>query len=194
MVIVQNERDLKALSRLRLPGNTRFVRLFGSGVDLDRFRATPLPSGPPTVVLPARMLRDKGVLDFAEAGRILKRDGVHVRMVLCGPLDAANPAALSSSEMAELTSSGAVEWWGQCEDMPGVLSQATIVALPSYYAEGLPLALAEAAAAGRAIVTTNMPGCRDTVVDGESGTLVPPAPTRPAEPPPAAPSEAGSVP
>lgn len=176
-VIVQNERDLAALRRLRLPEGTRFLHLPGSGVDLERFRATPLPSAAvPIVVLPARMVPDKGIHTFVDAARILKRDGVAVRMVLCGPLDPSNPKAMSEAELDALTAPGEalVEWWGHREDMPQVFAEATAVALPSFYGEGLPLALAEAAAAGRAIITTDMPGCRDTVIDGESGLLIPP--------------------
>lgn len=176
-VIVQNARDLAALRRLHLPEGTRFVQLAGSGVDLDRFRATPLPLGdrPSIVVLPARMVPDKGIHTFVEAARILRRDGVNVRMVLCGPLDPGNPKALSPEELTALTSDDAnpVEWWGHREDMPTVYAEASVVALPSYYGEGLPLALAEAAAAGRPIITTDLPGCRDTVVPGDSGVLIP---------------------
>ncbi len=178
-VIVQNERDLAALRRLRLPEGTRFEHLAGSGVDLERFRATPVPhadgaTAAPIVVLPARMVPDKGIHTFVEAAGILRRNGVRVRMVLCGPLDPGNPKAFSPDELSALTSGEThVEWWGHRDDMPTVYAEASIVALPSYYGEGLPLALAEAAAAGRPIITTDLPGCRDTVVDGESGVLIP---------------------
>jgi len=175
VVIVQNERDLEAMRRLRLPAATRFVQLPGSGVDLERFRATPLPQGgKPIIVLPARMVPDKGLFTFAEAAALLQRDGVDVRMALVGPLDPGKLGGLSVEDMHALTASGAVEWWGLREDMPAVYEESTVVALPSFYAEGLPLALAEAAAAGRPIVTTALPGCRDTVIDGESGILIPP--------------------
>jgi glycosyltransferase involved in cell wall biosynthesis len=174
VIIVQNERDLRALQGLHVPATTRFVRFFGSGVDLQRFRTTEFPSGAPIVILPARMLTDKGILVFCEAASILKSNGIQVRMVLCGPLDIENPGGVSLTDMEALTASGAVEWWGQRANMPEVLAQATIVALPSHYAEGLPLALAEAAAAGRPIITTDLPGCRDTVIQGESGLLIPP--------------------
>lgn len=173
VVIVQNDRDMEAMRRLHLPRDTRFIHLPGSGVDLERFRATPLPSGTPVVVLPARMVPDKGLFTFAEAASILRRDGIDVRMALVGPLDPGKLGGFSEEDMGRLTAEGNVEWWGHRDDMPALYAEATIVALPSFYAEGLPLALAEAAAAGRPIVTTDLPGCRDTVVDGESGLLIP---------------------
>jgi glycosyltransferase involved in cell wall biosynthesis len=173
-IIVQNDRDRQALESLSLPTRTRFHHFYGSGVDLGTFCVAPLPSGVPVVVLAARLLRDKGIPEFAEAARILRQRGVAARFVLCGSLDPGNPAALTQSELDVLVSEGVVEYWGQRSDMARVYAQATVASLPSYYGEGLPLTLAEAAACGRAIVTTDLPGCRDTVIDGESGYLVPP--------------------
>lgn len=174
VIIVQNERDRAMLTAL-LPAGTRFVHFFGSGVDLARFAPSPLPPGDPVVVLPARMLRDKGVPDFVEAGRLLRARGVRVRLALCGAPDPGNPASLTEGELEALDRSGAVEYWGFQADMAACLRRASAACLPSVYGEGLPLALAEAAAAGRAIITTDTPGCRDTVRDGVSGALVPPA-------------------
>jgi glycosyltransferase involved in cell wall biosynthesis len=173
-IIVQNERDEGTLRTLGLPPATRFLRLPGSGVDLARFRPMPEPAGVPVVLLPARMLADKGVLVFADAAALLRARGVDVRMALSGPLDPGNPRGLTADDLAALQQRTGVEWWGHRDDMPAVFAGASIVCLPSHYGEGLPLALAEAAAAGRPIITTDLPGCRDTVVDGVSGLLVPP--------------------
>lgn len=174
VIVVQNDRDRSALERLRLPKGTRFEHFYGSGVDLSKFVPTPIPDGAPVAVLAARLLRDKGILDLAAAGRLLRARGVELRLVLCGSLDPGNPGGLTQAELDSLVQEGVVEYWGQRSDMFEVYSQATLACLPSYYGEGLPLALAEAAAAGRAVVTTDLPGCRDTVRADVSGYLVPP--------------------
>jgi glycosyltransferase involved in cell wall biosynthesis len=127
----------------------------GSGVDLVRFRPTPEPAGCPVVMLPARLLRDKGVGEFVEAARALRARGVVARFVLVGETDA-NRAAVPRAELTALAAEGVVEWWGRREDMPVALAEATLVVLPSYR-EGCPKVLLEAAACGRAMVTTDVP-------------------------------------
>lgn len=171
-VIFQNEADREAMVSRGLLGRERAVLLpGGSGVDLAAFDPRP-PITPPMVLLPARMLRDKGVTEFVEAARSLRRAGVAARFVLAGAIDEGNPTGLSPAELAAATSDGAVEWWGHQADMPSVLAQAHIVCLPSYR-EGMPKALLEAAAAARAVVTTDVPGCRDAIIPGDTGLLVP---------------------
>jgi glycosyltransferase involved in cell wall biosynthesis len=148
------------------PRHARLVR--GAGVNLTRFLPTPLPVQP-CFLLPARMLWDKGVGEFVEAAKVLKGKA---RFVLAGGLDDKNPAHIDRSTLDTWVREGTVEWLGHQSDMAQVYAQASVVVLPSY-AEGLPLALAEALACGRPCVTTLAPGCRDTVVDGETGLLVP---------------------
>lgn len=97
-----------------------------------------------------------------------------MRVVLCGSLDPASPGGIPAAEIQRLVDEGLVEYWGQRPDMEQVYADAAIVCLPTYYGEGLPLALAEAAASGRPVITTDLPGCRDTVRDGLSGFLVRP--------------------
>lgn len=125
------------------------------------------------VAFPARLLRDKGVAEFVEAARILKSRGVTVRCVMVGMLDKGNPTSISTEQLESWVNEGMVEWWGHSADMPATFARTSIVCLPSYR-EGFPKVLAEAAACGRAIVTTDAPGCRDVVIDGENGLLVPP--------------------
>ena len=144
----------------------------GSGVDLEKFASSPLPSGEPVVVLAARMLWDKGIAEFVEAAKLIKARGVSARLALVGALDAANPAAISRAQIEEWVRTGYVEWWGLRRDMEQVFASATVACLPSY-AEGVPRSLLEAAACGRPIVTTDVSGCRDVVRHGESGLLVP---------------------
>lgn len=170
-VIAQNADDAELLERNGLGSAARRTLIAGSGVDIARFRPSPLPAEP-LVVLPARMIRDKGIEEFVAAARLLKRSGVAVRLVLVGGTDPDNPAAIPERELAAWVAAGAVAWWGQRDDMPAVYAQASIVCLPSYR-EGLPKVLLEAAACGRPLVATDVPGCRAICRPGVSGILVP---------------------
>jgi glycosyltransferase involved in cell wall biosynthesis len=172
-IIVQNGEDRAAVLRLCPAARERIRLILGSGVDLAELTPAPEPDDVPLVVLPARVLREKGVYEFAAAAAELRRHGPAARFVLAGRLDPANRGALTSAQLSELCAATGLEWLGDCKDMPGCFAQASIVCLPSYR-EGAPKALLEAAAAGRAIVTTDTPGCRDVVTEGETGLLVPP--------------------
>lgn len=171
-IIVQNRADEAEVLRL-CPGARGRIRLIvGSGVDLDEFDAAPAPAGIPTVLLPARLLREKGIYEFAAAAAELRREGPAARFVLAGRLDPANRGALSQAELEELCAHTGVEWLGERRDMPRCFREANIVCLPSYR-EGAPKVLLEASAAGRPVITTDCPGCRDVVRAGETGLLVP---------------------
>lgn len=155
---------------------TRLIR--GVGVDLARFDPRAIPDGEdgrgtPVVVLPARVLREKGVREFAEAARRLRAQGHGWEFLLAGDPDPENPSSLSAAEIEALERDCGVRALGHVDDVPGLLARASVVCLPSYR-EGMPKALAEAAAAGRPIVATDVPGCREAVVDGRNGLLVPP--------------------
>ncbi len=171
-VIFQNPDDRRRLSAIaRLPPE-KTVMIHGSGVDLTRFAPQPLPEGIPVVVLAARLLADKGVREFVRAADMLKRIGCEARFVLVGQVDPGNLASLRQDELDAWVRDGTVECWGQRTDMPQVLAQARLVVLPSYR-EGMPKVLLEAAACARAVVTTDVPGCRDAIVPGVTGVLVP---------------------
>lgn len=175
-VIFQNPDDLKTISHIaQLPkGSATLIR--GSGVDLTQYTVAPFPPGPPVVLLAARLLTDKGVREFVEAARILRKsESVCVkslRFVLVGSIDPENPASLTEQELTTWSNANLVELWGYRADMHEVLSAASVVVLPSYR-EGLPKVLIEAAACGRAVVTTDVPGCRDAIEAGVTGLLVP---------------------
>ncbi len=149
------------------------VVIRGAGVDVQKFVPSPEPAGTPLVMLASRLLWDKGVGDFVDAVRLLKRDGVTCRGIIVGQPDSENPHAISEDVLHRWQEEGTVELWGQQADMPDVLSQAAVITLPSFR-EGLPKILLEAAACGRPIVATDVPGCRDVVQHGENGLLVPP--------------------
>jgi glycosyltransferase involved in cell wall biosynthesis len=171
-VVFQNPDDRASLARVaRLP-DSKLDMIRGSGVDLIQYVHSPLPLGMPIVVLAARLLTDKGVREFVQAARSLKQQGLPARFCLVGSVDPGNPASLVDTELAKWAKEGVVELWGHRTDMPEVLSLAYLVVLPSYR-EGLPKVLLEAAACGRAVVTTDVPGCRDAIDAGVTGVLVP---------------------
>lgn len=146
----------------------------GVGVCLERFVEKPEPGGVPIVLLPSRMLWEKGVGEFVAAAKELRREGISARFVLAGTPDMDNPGLIPQEQLTEWVQSEAVEWWGQCDDMPSVYAKSTIICLPTYYGEGLPNVLTEAGACGRAVVTTDVAGCREVVRNEVNGLLVPP--------------------
>ncbi|MBC07612.1 glycosyltransferase family 4 protein [Thalassospira sp.] len=173
-VIFQNSTDLDCLTRLAglSTKDTKIIK--GSGVDLRSYEMSDLPGGMPRVVMACRLLSDKGVWQFVEAARILKVRGVRARFELVGDIDPGNPTSLSLEDLQDIDREGIVERLGYRSDIVNVMKEATIVTLPSFYGEGLPKVLIEAAASGRPIVTTDMPGCRDAVKDGVTGVIIPP--------------------
>jgi glycosyltransferase involved in cell wall biosynthesis len=171
-VVVQNASDGERLLRAGLVDPRRLRLIPGSGVDCRRFRPGGNPSGPVTVVLPARLLHAKGLVEFAAAGRRLRAQGQDVRLVVFGPAVERNPDAIPAAVVRAWEAEGWLRWAGPTEDMAAVYATAHIVCLPSWR-EGLPKALLEAAACGLPVITTDVPGCRDAVDDGSTGLLVP---------------------
>jgi glycosyltransferase involved in cell wall biosynthesis len=172
-VIFQNEDDRRLLQGLTGLQEAQTMIVRGSGVDLARFSVRPFPDGPPVVVFAARLLRDKGVEEFVEAARLLRQRGVNAVFRLAGAPDPGNRASVSTEDLRNWEASGCVELLGHRADMAQVLAAAHVVVLPSYR-EGLPKVLVEAAACGRPAVTTDVPGCRDAIIPGVTGLLVPP--------------------
>ena len=170
--IFQNEDDRGAFLQRKIVRKKQTVLIAGAGVNTQEFAPAPEPAGLMTVLLTARMLRDKGIVELVEASRILKQRGNILRVVLAGMLDPGNPTAITEQEINKWQAEGLVEWVGHQANVAQRLAECHIVCLPSYR-EGLPLSLLEAAAAGRPIVTTNVPGCREIVRDGWNGLLVP---------------------
>lgn len=172
IVFFQNpddERLFRASGLLR--DGARVQRVNGSGVDLARFTEAPLPPPPTTFLMMARLIRDKGVVEYHEAARQVRRSHPDVRIQLLGATDP-NPTAISNAELAAWRAEGSVEYLGSTRDVRPFLAKAHVCVLPSY-GEGMPRSVLEAMAMGRAILTTDVPGCRETVVAGRNGVLVP---------------------
>jgi glycosyltransferase involved in cell wall biosynthesis len=171
-VVFQNPDDQAVFVRRHLVPADKTARVNGSGVDLDHFPVVPHARGPLTFLLLARLLRDKGIVEYVEAARLIKRLHPDVRFLLAGPRDA-NPSSITSGELDAWTAEGVIEWLGAASDVRPVIAASHVGVLPSYR-EGTPRSILEAMAMGRAVVTTEAPGCRETVIHGETGLLVPP--------------------
>jgi len=172
-VVLQNEDDQRQLVNHRVTVREKTALVQGFGVDTTNFLPLPEESSVPLVMLPARMLWEKGVREFVAAAEQLRKKTVPARMVLVGAPDLNNPGCIPEEQLRKWVDSGAVEWWGHHDNMPSVLCQAHIVCLPSYR-EGFPKVLLEAGACGRAVITTDVPGCRQAVSHEVNGLLVPP--------------------
>jgi glycosyltransferase involved in cell wall biosynthesis len=173
LLILQNPDDATAFSasRMVMPERIRVIR--SSGVDTTRFQ----PARPPRsrhgrlrVLLAARLLWEKGLQEFVDAARLLREQGRDVEFLLAGTPDPGNPRSVDAAQVQQWVDAGWLQWLGHVDDMPALLHRVDVMALPSYYREGVPKSLIEAAACGLAIVTTDLPGCREVVtqhgVDG----------------------------
>ncbi len=176
-VILQNPDDVAAMTEATLPA-ARVALIRGSGVDIEAFAATieseGEPEGPPVAVMVSRMLWDKGVGELVQAARLLRERKVPLNVVLVGPPDPENPASIPETQLRDWDRSGDVAWWGERSDIARIWADSHIAVLPSYYGEGVPKSLLEAAASGRPMLATDTSGCREIVIDGVTGILVPP--------------------
>ena len=151
---------------------SKVIRLNGTGVDLGHFEAAPVPEGPPRFLLVARLLQDKGIPEYLEAASRIKREHPEVQFDLIGETDE-NPGSIRPEELVPLVDDGVLEYHGQVDDVRPALRAASVFVLPTAYREGVPRSIQEALAIGRAVITSDRPGCRETVLPGENGFLVP---------------------
>ena len=170
-VIFQNEEDREMFVSRRLVSRGLTHRVGGSGVDCERFALRPLPHGPPTFLIVARLLRAKGLREFALAARMVKQKHPDAVFRIVGGADP-SPDRIDVAEVEAWEREDIVEYDGAMSDVRPALEKCHVFVLPSYY-EGLPRSVLEAMATGRPILTTDVPGCRDTVIPGENGFLVP---------------------
>lgn len=171
VAVFENPDDLRALVQGRMARAEAVTLIRGAGVDIEKFQPTPEPPGPVRIVLVARMIREKGVPEFVEAARWLKG---RARFTLAGAPDEGNHNAITAAQLRAWQAEGVVEWLGPEKDIAGLLAASHIACQPSSYREGLPKSALEAMAAGKPLVATDIPGCREAVVDGLTGLLIPP--------------------
>jgi glycosyltransferase involved in cell wall biosynthesis len=172
-VIFQNNNDLRSLLNWGVVSSKKSIIIDGSGVDLDAYIYLPEPKGVPVISFAARLLIDKGVEVFVKASEILQKRKINARFWLIGEPDPGNINTVTEKQLRGWESAGLVELFGYREDISNLFSKSNIVTLPSFYGEGLPKVLIEAAACGRAVITTDHPGCRDAIELNKTGLLVP---------------------
>ncbi len=167
--IVQNRDDLHFLQSLTSLPNRNFKLIPGSGVDLKKFCFTELSQSKPIIIFPARLLISKGIQNFIEAAVALKKKA---RFVIVGKFDPDSRDSITKEYIEFYQNKNFIEYWGYSKRMHLIIPKSTIVVLPSFR-EGLPKVLCEAAACGRVIITTDVPGCRDSIIKDETGLLIP---------------------
>ena len=172
VVFFQNPDDLHLfVSKSIVPKTAKPVLVNGSGVNIEKFAFAPPKLSPVTFLLIARLIKDKGILEYVESARLLKQKYPDARFQLLGPLDI-NPAAITQEQLERWTKEGIIEYLGKTNDVRPYIADASVFVLPSYR-EGTPRSVLEAMSMGRPIITTDAPGCRETVIDGKNGFLVP---------------------
>ena len=169
-VIFQNQDDVQLFLKNKLVKEKQIEIINGSGVNLERFQKQPLPKEMIFLTI-SRLIRDKGVMEYLESARRIKNKYPNVKFMLVGPYDS-NPSALNEEDLRPYIEGGVVEYFGEQADVVPYLAQCSVYVLPSYR-EGIPKTVLEAMASFKAIITTDAPGCRETVIDGENGFLVP---------------------
>ena len=170
-LIVQNNTDATVLTAKRLASAERTKIISGSGVNVQKFKPTPEPEEPIIVAIVSRMLKDKGIEEGVMAARELRRRGGNIEFWLVGDEDPPNPSSLSKETLQQWDEEACIRWLGHQTDIAAIWAKAHIALLPSYR-EGMPMSLLEAAACGRPIVTTDVPGCNELIVHGVNGILV----------------------
>jgi len=170
-IFVQNPDDAEELARLDLSSQEKIIRVNGTGVDLEAWKPAPPVLSPITFTFVGRLLRDKGVLEFVEAARNVKAEYPQARFLLVGGLDD-NPESIREKDVEGWVREGVLEWPGHVPVQP-FLEQTSVFVLPSYR-EGVPRSTQEAMAMARPVITTDAAGCRETVIDGLNGFLIPP--------------------
>lgn len=170
-IICQNKDDFSFFHQKIKVSKKKIYLIRGSGVNLKKFKQYKYPNNKkPIVLFPARFLIHKGILEFFEAAKVLKSN-LSARFVIVGKTDNQNPASVDKKIIKRFVSKGIVENWGWKRNMQLVLKKADLIVLPSYR-EGLPKSLIEASAIGRPIITTNVPGCRESIINNKTGILI----------------------
>jgi len=171
-VIFQNRENMELFIQKKITDRKDCFLIPGSGVNIHKFFPLPETNDTPIVLFPARLIKEKGIFVFIEAAKILIKTKVHAKFVVVGKIDYGNPSAISEEVLNQWIESGIIEWWGWQSDMAEVFQNCHIICLPTYYNEGIPKTLIEAAACGKPIITSDTPGCREIVHDNVNGLLI----------------------
>ena len=169
-IFFQNNDDVDVFKKNNIINTNKIVMIPGSGVNLDKFKPQSLPSEVSFECI-SRLIKDKGIKEYLQAAKIVKKDYPNTRFILVGPYDS-NPSAISKEEIQYYVDKNIVEYYGETDDVRPYLEQCSVYVLPSYR-EGMPKTVLEAMASKKAIITTDVPGCKETVIDGYNGYLVP---------------------
>lgn len=170
-VIFQNPDDIRELVAQHYLPENKTALVNGSGVNMNRFQRAELPENP-VFLMVSRIIREKGVMEYCEAARMVKKTHPEARFILLGGFDS-SIGALKKEDIQSYIDDGSIEFPGEVKDPVAYYQQSSVFVLPSYYREGLPRTILEAMSCGRATITTDWPGCREPITDGENGYLVP---------------------
>lgn len=171
-IIFQNKHDQSMLADWSGFVPLKAILIKGSGVEVEKYQQICEPTGTPIITFAARLLKEKGVAEFIEAAKILRKRGLGVNFWVAGDIDVGNPKTITEAELNCWKNEEVVTFLGFRNDIPNLYSKSNIICMPSYYGEGLPKSLIEAAACGRAVITADVPGCRDAIIPNKTGLLV----------------------
>ena len=173
IIIVQNKDDIKELYKWKVIKKNKIRLIKGSGVKLEKFKKLNEAKGKPVICFAARLLKDKGVFDYFSAAKLLHKKGIKAKFLLAGKIDSKNPNSITLADLKNIIKKKFLKYLGYQNNIPELFSKSHIVCLPSFYGEGLPKTLVEAAAASRVVVTTDHTGCREAIIKNKTGLLIP---------------------
>jgi glycosyltransferase involved in cell wall biosynthesis len=172
-VFFQNDDDIQLFVMKNIVPEEKVIKINGSGVDINEFEMCFTDNDPVIFILISRLIKEKGIYEYIEAAREIKRSNPDTEFILVGDRDL-NPGSVDLSELIHWVEEGLIEWPGHVDDVRPWLRRAGVFVLPTYYREGIPKSILEAMAMGKPVITTNVPGCREAVSDGENGFLIKP--------------------
>jgi glycosyltransferase involved in cell wall biosynthesis len=172
-VFFQNDDDIQLFVMKNIVPEEKVIKINGSGVDINEFEMCFTDNDPVIFILISRLIKEKGIYEYIEAAREIKRSNPDTEFILVGDRDL-NPGSVDHSELIHWVEEGLIEWPGHVDDVRPWLRRAGVFVLPTYYREGIPKSILEAMAMGKPVITTNVPGCREAVSDGENGFLIKP--------------------
>lgn len=170
-LILQNVDDIEVIASLGIRKRENIDLIRGAGVELDKFRVSPIPSNIPKIIMPSRLVWEKGISEFIHAAELINKKKKRAEFILVGEIDNENPSAVPLSTIDSWVERGVVDYWGHILDMRTVYAASSVICLPSYR-EGLPKCLLEAASCGRPVVAFDVPGCREIVINEKNGLLI----------------------